>query len=60
VEEIGRTRPMVVAELMKEANKFTDREDAYNNKRDVHQKSTEQVDRGDDTAAGITKEGEIR
>jgi hypothetical protein len=29
-------------------------------KEDVHQKSTEQVDRGDDTAAGIIKEGEIR
>jgi hypothetical protein len=29
-------------------------------KEDVHQKSTEQVDREDDTAAGITKEGEIR
>jgi hypothetical protein len=29
-------------------------------KEDVHQKSTKQVDRGDDTAAGITKEGEIR
>jgi hypothetical protein len=26
----------------------------------VHQKSTEQVDRGEDTAAEITKEGEIR
>jgi hypothetical protein len=29
-------------------------------KKDVHQKSTEQVDRGDDIAAGIIKEGEIR
>jgi hypothetical protein len=52
VEEIGRTRPTIVAELMEEANKFTDGED-------VHQKSTEQVDIGDDTVAGITKEGEI-
>jgi hypothetical protein len=33
VEEIGRTRPTTVAELMEEANKFTDGEDAYNNKR---------------------------
>jgi hypothetical protein len=33
MEEIGRTRPTTVAELMEEANKFTDREDAYNNKR---------------------------
>jgi hypothetical protein len=33
VEEIERTRPMTVAELMEEANKFADGEDAYNNKR---------------------------
>jgi hypothetical protein len=33
VEEIGRTRPMTVAKLMEEANKFADGEDAYNNKR---------------------------
>jgi hypothetical protein len=33
VEEIGRTRPTTVAELVEEANRFADREDAYNNKR---------------------------
>jgi hypothetical protein len=33
VEEIGRARPMIVAELMEQANKFPDGEDAYNNKR---------------------------
>jgi hypothetical protein len=33
VEEIGRIRPMTVAELMEQANKFADGEDAYNNKR---------------------------
>jgi hypothetical protein len=33
VEEIGRTRPRTVAELMEEANRFSDGEDAYNNKR---------------------------
>jgi hypothetical protein len=33
VEEIGRKRPTTVAELMEEANKFADGEDAYNNKR---------------------------
>jgi hypothetical protein len=33
VEEIGRTRPMTVAELMEQANKFAGGEDAYNNKR---------------------------
>jgi hypothetical protein len=33
VEEIERTRPMTVAELIEEANKFADGEDAYNNKR---------------------------
>jgi hypothetical protein len=33
VEEIGRTRPTTVAELMEEANKFADGEDTDNNKR---------------------------
>jgi hypothetical protein len=33
VEEIGRTRPATVAELMEEANRFANGEDAYNNKR---------------------------
>jgi hypothetical protein len=33
VEEIGRARPTIVAELMEQANKFADGEDAYNNKR---------------------------
>jgi hypothetical protein len=33
VEEIGRTRPATVAELMEEANRFADGEDTYNNKR---------------------------
>jgi hypothetical protein len=33
VEELGRTRPRTVSELMEVANKFVDGEDAYNNKR---------------------------
>jgi hypothetical protein len=33
VEEIGRTKPRTVAELMEVANRFIDGEDAYNNKR---------------------------
>jgi hypothetical protein len=33
MEEIGRTRPTTIAELMEEANRFADGEDAYNNKR---------------------------
>jgi hypothetical protein len=33
VEEIGRTRPTTVAKLIEEANKFTNGEDVYNNKR---------------------------
>jgi hypothetical protein len=33
VEEIGRTRPRTVSELMEAANRFADGEDAYNNKR---------------------------
>jgi hypothetical protein len=41
VEEIGRTRPKTVAELMEEATRFADGEDAYNNKRGL----TPEVDR---------------
>jgi hypothetical protein len=33
VEEIGRIKPRIVLELMEIANRFVDREDAYNNKR---------------------------
>jgi hypothetical protein len=33
VEELGRTRPKTVSELIKIASRFTDGEDAYNNKR---------------------------
>jgi uncharacterized protein YPO0396 len=33
VEEVGRTKPRTVSELMEVANRFTDGEDAYNNKR---------------------------
>jgi hypothetical protein len=33
VEELGRTNPRTVSELMEVANKFADGEDAYNNKR---------------------------
>jgi hypothetical protein len=33
VEELGRTNPRTVSELMEVANRFTDGEDAYNNKR---------------------------
>jgi hypothetical protein len=32
VEEVGRTKPRTVLELMEVANRFTDGEDAYNNK----------------------------
>jgi hypothetical protein len=33
VEEVGRTRPRMVSELMEIANRFADGEDTYNNKR---------------------------
>jgi hypothetical protein len=33
VEEVGRIKPRTVLELMEVANRFTDGEDAYNNKR---------------------------
>jgi hypothetical protein len=33
MEELGRTKPKTVSELMEVANRFADGEDAYNNKR---------------------------
>jgi hypothetical protein len=33
VEELGRAKPKKVSELMEVANRFTNGEDAYNNKR---------------------------
>jgi hypothetical protein len=33
IEEIRRTKPRTVSELMEVANRFADGEDAYNNKR---------------------------
>jgi uncharacterized protein YPO0396 len=33
VEEVGRTKPRIVSELMEVVNRFADGEDAYNNKR---------------------------
>jgi hypothetical protein len=33
MEELGRTRPKIVSELMEIASRFADGEDAYNNKR---------------------------
>jgi uncharacterized protein YPO0396 len=33
VEELGRTKPKTVSELMEVANRFAEGEDAYNNKR---------------------------
>jgi hypothetical protein len=59
VEEIGRTRPRTVSELMEVSNRFADGEDAYNKKGDVHQKSTEQAGRGEDITMEITTQGEI-
>jgi hypothetical protein len=33
IEELGRTNPRTISELMEVANRFANREDAYNNKR---------------------------
>jgi hypothetical protein len=45
---------------MEVANRFTNGEDAYNNKRGHSQKSTKQAGKGEDTAMATTTEGEIR
>jgi hypothetical protein len=60
VEEIGRERPKTVSELMETANKFADGEDAYNNKRGVHQNLTKRAGKGEDTTTATTTEGVIR
>jgi hypothetical protein len=70
VEEIGRTRPTTVAELMEQANKFADGEDAYNSKRGRspevsrtsrqrrRHRSGENQGRRNQVAAGYTREEE--
>jgi hypothetical protein len=45
---------------METANRFAHGEDAYNNKRGIHQKSKKQAGKGEDTAMATTTEGEIR
>jgi hypothetical protein len=60
VEEIGRTRPRTVSELMEIANRFADGEDVYNNKRGWSRKSTNQAGKGDDTTTATTREGKIK
>jgi hypothetical protein len=39
MEELGRTRPRTVSELMEVANRFADGEDAYNNKKGTFTRS---------------------
>jgi hypothetical protein len=58
VEELGRTRPRTVSELIEIANKFANGEDAYNNKRD--QKSTEQAGKGAGLTMKIAAQDKIR
>jgi hypothetical protein len=41
IEEVGRTKPRIVSELIEVANRFADGEDAYNNK----QRRSPEVDR---------------
>jgi hypothetical protein len=49
VEELGRTRPKTVSELIEIARRFADGEDAYNNKR-AH---SPEVDRASRKGAGL-------
>jgi pantothenate synthetase len=60
MEEVGRTKPRTVSELMEVANRFADGEDAYNNKGDTHQKSTKQAGKGKDTVMEIAMQDETR
>jgi hypothetical protein len=60
VEELGRTKPGTVSELMEVANRFADGEDGITIKGDVHQKLIEQAGKGEGTATKIAMQGEIR
>jgi hypothetical protein len=60
VEEVGRTKPMTVSELMEVANRFADGEDAYNNKRGRSPEVEEQAGKREDTAMEIATQGDIR
>jgi hypothetical protein len=60
VEELGRTKPKTVLELMEVANRFADGEDTYNNKRGHSLESTEQAGKGEGTAMKMAAQGEIR
>jgi hypothetical protein len=57
VEEVGRTKPRTVSELMEVANRFADGEDAYNNKR---ARSPEVDSKGEDIATEKATQGKIR
>jgi hypothetical protein len=46
VEELGRTRPKTVSELIEILSRFADGEDAYNNKRARSPEVVEQVGKG--------------
>jgi hypothetical protein len=44
IEEMGRTKPKAVSELMEVANRFADGEDAYHNKRERLPNMVGQID----------------
>jgi hypothetical protein len=60
VEEVGRTKPRIVLELMEVANRFADGDDAYNNKRGRSPEVDRTSRKGEDTAMETTTEGKIR
>jgi hypothetical protein len=53
VEELGRTKPRTVSELMEVANRFTNGEDTSTTKGHVHQKLTEKAGKGEGLAMRI-------
>jgi hypothetical protein len=60
VEEIGRTRPRIVSELMEVANRFADGEDAYNNKRGRSPEVDRASRQSEDITMEIAMQGKIR
>jgi hypothetical protein len=60
VEELGRTKPKTVSELMEVANRFADGEEHTTIKGGACHKSTEQADKGEGTVMKMAAQDEVR
>jgi hypothetical protein len=60
VEELGRTKPKTISELMEVANRFIDGRMHTTIKGGARQKSREQARKGEGTAMKMAVQGKIR